>query len=651
MPTSGVQSQQYQQSAAGMEVKQAHFGTNQPSSGQKNIPGPNGSSGVGAGAGETKVLNSETNLKPMEEKTGVDGTDISTKEMNESKTTLGSDLGSKKPAKEEPTEDQKDVIIEHRKLPSSVLDGKNVKDGPLRSNPPLQKDKVLPQGQGAPKGLGSNEFRGFPQGQGYPVGNLQPPSLRQSAVNNPQQRPAVPGMLQGSSGSPLHAQTQSLLPGQLRPQVPGRAALPGQPLVPPENSRPGPVGRAPYGPESQFGQHFMDGRRSDPSAQSNSTKRMNRPQGLDSSPAFGFRGEKLKFGQDERLNPLDKGPRGFGRGQFEEDLKQFPRSSQFDVDLVAKFGSHFSSANPLDKGPRGLGMDVGLGPREKGPHGLPYDPMVGSGPSRFLPPHHPSGRLPPDDTVERPVGFHEDTLGRPDFHGPLPGYGRQNMDGFASRSPDREYLGMPHGFRGLHGDDIGGRENRFNDRFSDLRSHSRNGEFDGPNNNLPLGEHFRSGDLIGQNVVPSHLRRGEHLGPRNLLFGDAGGFGHERIGEFGGPGNFRHPQLGEPGFRSSFSHHGFSSDGSSYTGNMDPFDRRRKPPSMGWCRICKVDCETVEGLDIHSQSREHQKNAMDMVAIIKQNAKKQKITPGDRPFHNDSSKSRHSNFEGRAIKH
>lgn len=638
-PTSGVQPQQNQKSAAGMEVKPAPFSNNLPSSGQNNMPGTIGASGIGAAVGETKALNFETNSKPVEEKTGVDGTDISTKQMNESKKALGSDLGSKtpelgnKPVKEEPTEDQKDVIVEHRRMPGSVLEN-NAKGGPLPKNPPLQKDKFLPQGQG----------------QGYPGGNQRAPSLHQNTVNNPQQRPAAPGMLQGPSGSPLDAQTQSLLPGQLRPQVPGRAALPGQPLGPPEILHPGPGGSAPYGPESQFGQHFMDGRRPGPSIQSNSMARMNRPPGLDSLPAFGFRDERLKFGQDERSNPLDKGPHGFGRGQFEEDLKQYPQSSHLDVDQFKKFGSHFSSANPLDKGSRNLGMDVGPGAREKGPRGLPFDPVVGSGPSRFLPHHHSSGRMHPDDTVERPVGFHEDILGRPELHGRIPGFGRHNMDGFASRSPGREYLGMPRGIRSFHGDDIGGRENLFNDRYPNLRNHLLNSEFDGPDN-LRMGEHFRSGDLIGQNIVPSHLRRGEHLGPHNFRFGEAGGFGHERIGEFGGPGNFRHPQLGEPGFRSSFSQHGFSSDGGSFTGNMDPFDRRRKPTSMGWCRICKLDCETVEGLDIHSQSREHQKNAMDMVAIIKQTAKKQKLTIGDRPLHNDSSNSRHPNFEGRAINH
>lgn len=60
---------------------------------------------------------------------------------------------------------------------------------------------------------------------------------------------------------------------------------------------------------------------------------------------------------------------------------------------------------------------------------------------------------------------------------------------------------------------------------------------------------------------------------------------------------------------------------------MDSFEnlRKRKPVSMGWCRICNVDCETVEGLDLHSQTREHQKMAMEIVITIKQNAKKQKL--------------------------
>ncbi|GLT66967.1 hypothetical protein SLA2020_393050 [Shorea laevis] len=735
VPTSGVQSQQYPESAAGMQVKPAQLGTNQLSPSQKIMPGTtteknlaarevdssswraanldtNNSKrefGIGADAGKTKTPISETDLKTTDEKAFVDvgekssGIDPSMKEKMESKRVLGSNLDSnaletgdpvtKKTVKEESTEDPKD-IVEHRKLQSSVSEDKKVKDGPLMNSPPLQegghgeeqsgklqKDKILPQDQGAPKRPGADEFRGFLQGQGQPVGNQQhshsvptadqgrnQPPLRQYTVNSPQQRPILPGMLQGPlAGPPLHAQTQGLLPGQLRPQGPGHAAFPG----PPENLPPGLVGRgpsygsqgpafdsygtSPYGPESQFGQHYMDGRRPDSSMLSKSTMKMNGPPGLDSTPGFGFRDERLKPVQDEQSNPFPLDPAlRFGDGGRFEDVKHFPRSSHFDADSVTKFGSYFSSSKPLDRGPHGFGMDVGPGPREKGPHGLPYDPAVGSGPSRFLPPYHPGGRLHPDEAGERSVGFHEDTLGRLDFHGPVPGYGQRHMDGFASRSPGREYLGIhTREFRSFRGDDIDGRESRFNDRFPGLGSHSHNGD------NLPIAEHLRSGDLIGQDIVPSHLRRGEHLGPRNLpghlRFGEPVGLGpfsgHERIGEFGGPGNFRLPRLGEPGFRSSFSLQGLPTDGGSYADDMVPFDRRRKPASVGWCRICKVDCETVEGLDMHSQSREHQKNAMDMVATIKQNAKKQKITTSDRSVHKEASKLRNAKFEGRGTKH
>lgn len=65
-----------------------------------------------------------------------------------------------------------------------------------------------------------------------------------------------------------------------------------------------------------------------------------------------------------------------------------------------------------------------------------------------------------------------------------------------------------------------------------------------------------------------------------------------------------------------------------FQGDMESFDnsRKRKPLSMSWCRICNIDCETVDGLDMHSQTREHQQMAMDIVLSIKQqNAKKQKL--------------------------
>ncbi|XP_039025819.1 uncharacterized protein LOC120159253 [Hibiscus syriacus] len=143
-----------------------------------------------------------------------------------------------------------------------------------------------------------------------------------------------------------------------------------------------------------------------------------------------------------------------------------------------------------------------------------------------------------------------------------------------------------------------------------------------------MTEHF------GLDTRPPHFIRGENFGHHNMpgqvrMEGPIG-FGefssHEHMGDFDGSGNFRQPRLGEPGFRSSYSLREFPNDGGIYTGDMDSFENliKRKPASMGWCRICKVDCETVEGLDMHSQTREHQKMAMDMVVIIKQNAKKLK---------------------------
>ncbi|XP_021804135.1 uncharacterized protein LOC110762317 [Prunus avium] len=246
----------------------------------------------------------------------------------------------------------------------------------------------------------------------------------------------------------------------------------------------------------------------------------------------------------------------------------------------------------------------------------------------------------------------EPTHGHPDF------VGRRLVDGLAPRSPVRDYPGLPpHGFRGFGPDDFDGREfHRFGDplgnqfhegRFSNLPGHFRRGEFEGPGN-LRMVDHRRN-DFIGQDGHPGHLRRGDHLGPHNLR--EPLGFGsrHSRMGDMAGPGNFEsfrgnkpnHPRLGEPGFRSSFSLQRFPNDG-TYTGDLESFDhsRKRKPASMGWCRICKVDCETVEGLDLHSQTREHQKMAMDMVRSIKQNAKKQKLTSGDQSLLEDANKSK-----------
>ncbi|KAF5954251.1 hypothetical protein HYC85_007107 [Camellia sinensis] len=438
----------------------------------------------------------------------------------------------------------------------------------------------------------------------------------------------------------------------------------------------------PHGPEGQIGQQrpsnrmesevfldqrsrHLDGRQSDshllgssegapfgqPHGIEANVMRMNGPPGTHSSS---FRDERFNHRTEEGLNHFPMEPAWHvDRGELKEDLKQYPRNPHLDTEPGPKFGSYFSSSRPNDRGPHGLNYDAGLN----------LDPGVDNAP-RLLPPYHPSGS---NDTGyrSRPVGP-DGNIGRadstrthPDFLGPFPGFGRHHMDRAAPRSPGREYHGFsPRDLRGFSGlDDSNGRESRTFGEGS--RSFNlRRGELDGPRN-------VQSGDSMGQDILPSRLRRGDFLGPQNLRgdlhFGEAEGFGsfhgHARMGDLSGPGNFLHrlphgepfggdrsghPRLGEPGFRSSYS----------LTGGMDPFDnsRKRKLASMGWCRICKVDCETVEGLDLHSQTRQHQKMAMDMVlSIKKQNAKKQK-TSNVHSSLEEPSKSRGSNYDVRGNK-
>ncbi|XP_028788064.1 uncharacterized protein LOC114744049 [Neltuma alba] len=275
---------------------------------------------------------------------------------------------------------------------------------------------------------------------------------------------------------------------------------------------------------------------------------------------------------------------------------------------------------------------------------------------------------------------------RSDYLGIGSRHGMHHMDGPTSRSPIGEHAEMYLGRAGVHSVgiaskssvyDFDGRDPRhfgdsfgsaFRDsRFSNLPSHFHRGEFEGPGS-MRVGEHPR-GEFIGQDDFTGHFRRGDRLGPHNmprhLPFGEPLGFGapagHVRAAELGGRHSFEsfnrgnrsgHPRLGEPGFRSSFSFPGFPNDGGLITGDIGSFDNpKRRKASMGWCRICKVDCETVEGLDMHSQTMEHQRMAVDMVKSIKQNAKKQKLTPSEQSSIEDGSKSRNASFEGRGNKH
>ncbi|CAL0329427.1 unnamed protein product [Lupinus luteus] len=342
--------------------------------------------------------------------------------------------------------------------------------------------------------------------------------------------------------------------------------------------------------------------------------------------SFGFHDERFKsFSVPGQLN--------INQGEFEDDLRKVPRLP-LDADLVSQFGNYSS-----------------------GPH----------------------------ETGKRPAGFHEDATKKSGsalhsgYLGPDPGYGRHQMDGMTPRSPVGEYPEMSSWRSGpLSGghDDFDGRAlNRYgrpvgpafhDSRFPHMPSHLHGDEFDGFGN-FRTGRYPRNDNFMGQDEFAGHFRRGEHLDPhkfpRHLHLEDPIGFGahpgHMRAVEISGSRSFSsfskgnrpgHPQLGEPGFRSRFSLPGFPNDAGHLPGDIRSFDNlsRRKAASMGWCRICKVDCETVEGLDLHSQTIEHQKTTMDMVKSIKQNVKRQKI---EQSSVEDGSKSRNAVFEGSGNKH
>ncbi|XP_063938717.1 uncharacterized protein LOC108199243 isoform X2 [Daucus carota subsp. sativus] len=248
-----------------------------------------------------------------------------------------------------------------------------------------------------------------------------------------------------------------------------------------------------------------------------------------------------------------------------------------------------------------------------------------------------------------------------------PGFG---VDHLPPRSPGREFHGIPS--RGF-GAQSGGPHNQPGlDNVHGWGSHAVN---EGPRSfdisSDPVGktfrDHFRSGDMAGQDFIPNHMRRGELFGPRNVpshirAVEGFGTFSDPRMGELNGHGGFpygesfagnklNHPRLGEPGFRSSFSLHEFPRPGGFYEGNLESIDRFRKrmPASMGWCRICKVNCDTVDGLDLHSQTPEHQQRTMEMVMSIKQNAKRQK-TSKDQSFVEEGIRSRNAGNRGRGKK-
>ncbi|KAL8103125.1 uncharacterized protein LOC141677551 [Apium graveolens] len=314
---------------------------------------------------------------------------------------------------------------------------------------------------------------------------------------------------------------------------------------------------------------------------------------------------------DDHKNQFMIGSGRIGQGEYEQAPKQFPKL------LPTHIGNGSLSAGDY-------------------PHKCNYD-----NPSKFLPPYHPSWTFNANNVGERPTGT------QPDF----PGSGPECVvDHLPPRCPGREYYGIPsRGFAGLPDgpyNQPGHVDVHARGTYA-VQEGSRTFDMSSDPTGKPLRDYLRSGDMTGQDFIPNHLRRVEFFGPRNVPshFHAVDGFGtfpDPRMGEFTGRSGLpntesfvgnksNHLRLGEPGFRSSFSLHGFSSSGGFYAGNLDSFDRLRKrmPTSMGWCRICKVDCGSVDGLDLHSQTTEHQRRTMDMVISIKQQSAKRQKTSKD----------------------
>ncbi|KAF5180984.1 Mediator of rna polymerase ii transcription subunit 12-like protein [Thalictrum thalictroides] len=370
--------------------------------------------------------------------------------------------------------------------------------------------------------------------------------------------------------------------------------------------------------------------------------------------------------EDERVNSfaVELG-RHIHRREFFDDRKHFPGPTHMGPEHLPKSDSYFTVSRPLDRAPPGFTREARL-ELDVGPNAAV---------SRPLPPYQ-AGGFRPIDLRDDISGRNVDHIGHPDFHRSASDLGRFRVDGLPPlRSPGREFSDIPSSRFGRF-EDIDGRESRafgdrsklcnlpsgsnpfYENRFPSFPSHMRRGEPDVPGN-LRIGErvHLRGGNMVGSDVFPVHLRNAGPVGSRNLPshmhMGEPAGYGTypipSRLGDVGGPGNLPlNQRIGEPiggnlsnhlrpGSTSGMPIHGYSSDNGVFNaGEVESLDhsRKRKHGTMGWCRICKLDCETVEGLEIHSQTREHQKKAMDMVLSIKKdNAKKQKISSDDHISH------------------
>ncbi|KAH7431539.1 hypothetical protein KP509_08G054400 [Ceratopteris richardii] len=279
------------------------------------------------------------------------------------------------------------------------------------------------------------------------------------------------------------------------------------------------------------------------------------------------------------------------RTKFTMDGESRPR---FDSEMDSRRNFDFRSGSSFEDRSRiGFPSEVGL------PGRIPHSDMMsgrqeGSGISAdFLGPRGDSIRSRADSisSIRSP--------GRESL--PLPPYRR---DAFGSGW--REPASLPSHFESLHGGpplhsgpDFGRDAFRFEDpRFKGLDAHPGHPLHD-PINQI---RQFQSAER-------GHFKGGPGPGP---------GFPHGFAGQ--------RPPIGSMNGGPQFKPAPFTEDLDS-----SDFGRKRKQAgSSGWCRICHIDCYTVQGLEEHSKSEDHQKKTLDLVMSIKQDSAK-KLKQSDLP--------------------
>ncbi|WOL16531.1 chromatin modification-related protein eaf-1-like isoform X2 [Canna indica] len=475
---------------------------------------------------------------------------------------------------------------------------------PHQGQPPMVQEPLRPPtgqpygvpGTSLPSGRGPGNV-GFPQ-QGLPEQGIAPQGHGQNHFSQPHTGARVP------HGEAL------MRPPQFVPHSGALSTtnqmMPRGPPFHPED-RGGPSHLGPVNPlDSEMHDTrrpgFSDIRQPDPLGQLNVIKANGIPGKMhmdgmhDPAYVHGFPEDRFKPLPDERFRPLpedgigrpfplDAGRHNVGRREFEEDLKQFPRPAHLDAEGMRSFDSYGSSLRPLERGRQQVGPDALTRPFDRAlprPDGIPN--AFSANQAGHFPISRPGSEHHMPDILEarRPAGIHDEFRRHMDVLPPV-------------RSPNRDFGRFASGGKPRL-EDIDPRElHGFAERSKAF--------------NLPSE---LSGSSFLDNKIPLSSMLGS--GPGRSLRGEP--FNRGRI------------PTGDPAFGGSYGRD-FPNEAAPFSmlnvrGEMEAFEllKKRKPGTMGWCRICSIDCETVEGLDLHAQTREHQKMAMDMVLSIKREINK-----------------------------